>query len=248
MNDVHALLELTAHHAAHADTAHVLGVVDGGDQHLRGALGITLGSGNVLQDGIEQGLQVNTGLLQVQRGGTLAGRHVHDGVVQGGFVGLQVDQQVEDLAGDLLAALVGAVDLVDDDQHLQAQLEGLLQHEAGLGHGAFEGVHQQQHAVHHLEDALHLAAEVSVAGGVNDVDLGGAVVHGGVLGQDGNAALALDVAGVHHAVNGLLILVIGAALLEHLVDQGGLAVVNVGNDGNVANVFADHGNISLDIR
>ena len=76
-----------------------------------------------------------------------------------------------------------------------------------------------------------------MTGGIDNVDLGAAVVHGGVLGQDGDAALALDVAGVHHAVNGLLILVISAALLEHLVDQGGLAVVNVGNDGNVANVI-----------
>ena len=240
MNDVHALLEGAAHHAAHADAAYILGIVDGGDQHLRRALRIALGRGDVLEDGLEQGLQINAGLVHAQRGCTLAGGHIQDGVIQGAFIGVQVDQQIQNLAGDLLAPLVGAVDLVDDDQHLQLELQGLLQHEAGLGHGAFEGVHQQQHAVHHLQHALHLAAKVSVAGGIDDVDLGVAVVHGGVLGQDRNAALALDVAGVHHAVNGLLILVISAALLEHLVDQGGLAVVNVGNDGNIANVFADH--------
>ncbi len=34
------------------------------------------------------------------------------------------------------------------------------------------GVHQQQGAVGHLQDALDLAAEVGVAGRVDDVDLG----------------------------------------------------------------------------
>ena len=112
--------------------------------------------------------------------------------------------------------------------------------EARLGHRALEAVHQQQHAVHHLQHALHLAAEVRVAGGVHNVDLVAHVVHGGVLGQDGDAPLALDVAGVHHAVDGLLVLMVHAALLEHLVDQGRLAVVDVGDDGNVADIFTNH--------
>ena len=121
-----------------------------------------------------------------------------------------------------------------------SQLQGLAQHEAGLGHGPFEGVHQQNHAVHHLEHALHLAAKVRVARGVDDVDLGGAVAHGGVLGQDGDAALALDVAGVHDPILHLLVFAEDARLLEHLLHQGGLAMVYVGDDGDVANILTNH--------
>ena len=43
------------------------------------------------------------------------------------------------------------------------QLQRPAEDEAGLGHGALGGVHQQDHAVDHLQDALHLAAEVGMA-------------------------------------------------------------------------------------
>ena len=57
----------------------------------------------------------------------------------------------------------GAVDLIYYHDDPVAQLQGLGQHEAGLRHGALRGVHQQDDAVDHLQDALHLAAEVGVS-------------------------------------------------------------------------------------
>ena len=134
-------------------------------------------------------------------------------------------------------ALVGAVDLIDHHDDAVTQLQGTGQDEAGLGHGALSGIHQQDNTVDHLQNALHLAAEVGVAGGIHDVDLGVAVLDGGVLGEDGNAALTLQVIGVHNAIHRLLILAVRAALLEHLVHQRGLTVVNVGNDGYVSQKF-----------
>ena len=115
-----------------------------------------------------------------------------------------------------------------------AQLQGLGEDKAGLGHGTLGGVHKKDDAVDHFEDALHLAAEVGVARSVHDIDLGIAVLDGGILGQDGDAALTLKVAGVHDPVHHLLILAVDAALLQHLVHQGGLAVVYVGDDGDVS--------------
>ena len=56
----------------------------------------------------------------------------------------------------------------------QAALERLAQHEARLRHRPFGGVDQQQAAVGHLQHALDLAAEVGVAGRVDEVDLGAA--------------------------------------------------------------------------
>ena len=115
-----------------------------------------------------------------------------------------------------------------------AQLQCLGQHETGLRHGALCCVNQQDNAVDHLEDTLYLAAEVCVPRGVNDVDLGALVVDGGVLCQNGDAALPLQIVGVHNAIYDLLVFPIDAALLEHLVYQGSLTVVNVGNDGYVS--------------
>ena len=110
----------------------------------------------------------------------------------------------------------------------------LRHHELGLRQRAFGGVHQHQRAVHHVEDAFDLAAEIGVARGVDDVDAGVLPDHRGGLGQDGDAALALEIVGVHRALGHPLILAEGAGLLQQAVDQGGLAVVDMGDDGDVA--------------
>ena len=73
-----------------------------------------------------------------------------------------------------------------------------------------------------------------MARGIHDVNLHVLIVDGGVLGQDGDAPLPLQVIGVHDPFHGGLVLPVNAALLEHLVHQSGLAVVNVGDDGNVS--------------
>ena len=114
------------------------------------------------------------------------------------------------------------------------QLQRAGEDEARLRHGALSGIDEQDNAVDHLEDTLDLSAEVGVARGIDNVDLGVAVADGGVLGKDGDAALALKVVGVHDAVDDLLIFTVDAALLEHLVDKRGLAVVDVRDNGDVA--------------
>ena len=114
-------------------------------------------------------------------------------------------------------------------------------HEFGLRQRAFGGVDQHQRAVDHVEDALDLAAEIGVAGGVDDVDAGVLPLHRGRLGQDGDAALALQIVGVHRALGDLLVVAEGAGLLQQTVDERGLAVVDVGDDGDVTKV---HGSSS----
>ena len=76
---------------------------------------------------------------------------------------------------------------------------------------------------------------------VHDVDLVVLIVDGGVLGQNGDATLPLQIAGIHDPLHGGLILPVDAALLEHFVYQGGFAMVNVGNDGNITDfVLRNH--------
>ena len=226
--------------AADADAAHELVVVDRGDEHLRRALRIALRGRNVLENRVKQRAQIDARDRGVERRRAGAGAGIDDGGVQLALVRVQIDHQVDGLGDDLVAARVRTVHLVDHGDDRQAQRQRVLEHEAGLGHRALEGVDQQQHAVDHLEHALHLAAEVSVAGGIHDVDLHVLVVDGRVLGQDGDAALLFQIVAVHDAVGDLLVLTENAALLEHFVDQRGLAVVDVRNDGDVADVLTSH--------
>ena len=115
-----------------------------------------------------------------------------------------------------------------------AQLQGAAEYKAGLRHGALGGIHQEDNAIDHLQNTLHLAAKVGVAGGIHNVDFYVLIVDGGIFGQDGNAPLPLQVVGVHDPVHGGLILPVNAALLEHLVHQSGLSMVYVGDDGHIS--------------
>ncbi len=180
-----------------------------------------------------------------------AARGVDDREVEGVLGVALVEEVHEELVGlvdDLGDAGVTTVGLVDDQDDGHVGVQRLAQHEAGLGERALGGVDQQHDAVDHRQAALDLATEVGVAGGVDDVDdhrltaTGGTlVVHRGVLREDRDALLALEVAGVHDPVGDALGLVggEGAGLTQHGVDQRGLAVVDVGDDRDVAQVGAE---------
>ena len=74
-----------------------------------------------------------------------------------------------------------------------SRFSSALQDEPGLRQRSLGRVHEQQDAVDHLQPALDLAAEIGVAGRVDDVDLNVAQVDRGVLGEDRDAALTLEV-------------------------------------------------------
>ena len=76
-------------------------------------------------------------------------------------------------------------------------------------------------------------------GRVDDVDLEPAVTNGRVLGEDGDALLALEIHRVEHAVGDVLVFAEGARLPEHRVDERRLSVVDVGDDRDVADVLAE---------
>ena len=140
------------------------------------------------------------------------------------------------LVDDLADAGVGTVDLVDDQHDRQLRLERLAQHESGLGQRALAGIDEQQHAVDHGQRPLDLTAEVGVAGGVDDVDLDLAVVDRRVLGEDRDALFTLEVGRVHDSLVDVRVDPKGTGLPQHGIDEGRLAVVDVGNDRDVSDV------------
>ena len=149
----------------------------------------------------------------------------------------QGGEQVKGLVQNAVRISMGPVDLVQHQDGAQAKLKGLAEHELGLGHDALFGIDQQQTAIDHAQDALNLAAEIGVAGGVDDIDPGLArhaiPKHAGALGQNRNAALALLVIRVHGPLYRRLIGSENPGLGQQLVNQCGLAVVNVSDDCDV---------------
>ena len=92
----------------------------------------------------------------------------------------------------------GVLLVVDAADGPQAQTRFVLRKALEAG----GGVHHQQHAVDHVHDALDLAAEIRVAGGVHDVDVVILVFERGVLGADRDALLPLQVHRIHDAFLG----------------------------------------------
>ena len=77
--------------------------------------------------------------------------------------------------------------------------------------------------------------------GVDDVDVGVAVPDRAILGEDRDPALPLEIVGVHHALGDVLVLRERAGLHEQLVDERRLAVIDVGDDRDVAQGFGRRG-------
>ena len=117
-------------------------------------------------------------------------------------------------------------------------IDGLIDVGQGLRLHALGGIDHQQRALAGGQAAAHLVGEVDMARRVHQVELVGLAVLGGVgqahgLRLDGDAALALDIHGIQHL---LAHLARGqaAAGLDQAVGQGRLAMIDMGDDGEVA--------------
>ena len=149
-------------------------------------------------------------------------------------------EQIESLVHHPFRTRTRAVDLVHHHHRLQAERQSLARHEASLWHGAFDRIYQYQHPIYHRQCALYLAAEIPVSRSVHDVDMHSGVFQGSVLRQDRDAPFALEVVAVHDPLLEMLVSGEYTGLAEQFIYQGGLAMVDVGDDCDIAN-GAGHG-------
>ena len=132
------------------------------------------------------------------------------------------------------------VDLVQHGDDLEVVLEGEVAVGQGLGLDALRGVDDEDDTLTRGEGPAHLVAEVDVAGRVDQVEDVAVPLDADVLGLDRDAPLALEI----HRVEVLLAHVArlnSAGDLEDAVGERRLAVVDVGDDREVADPGAVHG-------
>ena len=196
---------------------------------------------DMLQHEIEQRRHVLFRPVGRERHPALLGGAVEDRKVELLVGRVERGEEIEHLVDHLARPRVGLVDLVDADDGLQPDLQRLADHELGLRHRPFGGVDQHDRAVDHREDALDLAAEIGVAGRVDDIDPNVLPHDRGRLGENGDAALALEVIRIHHPLGDALVVAKCARLLQEPVDEGRLAVVDVSDDGDVAKLHDGRG-------
>ena len=225
----HALL-----HAAHGQTAKEAGVFEGSNLEERFTVRIALRSRDAFDNLVHQDAEVAIRVFKFGAANALTATAEDLVKVELFFRCIEFAEQVKDLVQSEERVAAVAVDLVHDDNRGKTELQSLLRHKAGLGHRAFECVNHQDNAIDSAQNAFHLATEVSMPRGIDDVHAVSLVHHARVLGEDGNAAFAFEVIGVHHAVHDFFTFMEGTALFEELVHQGCFTVVNVGDDGNVS--------------
>ncbi len=205
----------------------------------KGASRRDAGGGTWLDDQVEKRGEIVPRRVEVRHRPAGAARGIEGREIELLRIGVERGEEVENLVVNRHRPGVGAIDLVDDDDRAQPLAQRLHGHELGLRHRPFGGIDQHQDAVDHAEDALDLAAEIGVAGRVDDVDADALPHHRGAFGEDGDAALALELVGIERPLHHLLIGAKGAALAQELIDQRRLAVIDMRDDGDVADVHEE---------
>ena len=196
-----ANLHVTVEHAADGDPSEVVARIEVGDQDLQRRLGVPARRRNVVDDRVEQRPEVAPGLVEAQARRAGARARVQHRETELFLRRVQIDEQIVNLVQHFLDARVRPVDLVDDDDRGQPPLERLPEDEPRLRQRTLGRVHEQHDAVHHRQRPLHLAAEIGVAGRVHDINEDVLIVDGGVLGENRNPALALEVGIVHRPLD-----------------------------------------------
>ncbi len=156
-----------------------------------------------------------------------------------GAGGVDADH-ILDLFGHAVAVGRRKVDLVQDGDDFVVRVDGVVDVGERLRLDPLRGVHDQQRSFDGAHGAGDLVGEIDVAGGVDQVEDILLAVLGGVvdphrLGLDRDAALAFDV----HAVEHLLFHVAvghGVGGLDQPVGERGFPVVDMGDDGEIADV------------
>ena len=213
-----ALLDAEVDH--HAQIRVVLAVEHEG---LQGGFGVALGGGDVLHHVLQHGVDVDA-----QLGGDLRG----------------IQRGKPDDVLHLLLCLHGVgggeVDLVEYRQDLQVVIHGKVGVRQRLRLYALGGVHHQQRTLARRQRAADLVVEVHVTRRVDEVQgirlaVGGGIEDPDGAGLDGDTPLTLQI----HVVQQLvfhLALRHGIALFQQAIRQRGFSVVDVSDDGEVADV------------
>ena len=149
-----------------------------------------------------------------------------------------------DLATHQLRVSVGEVDLVDDRDHLEVIVDRLVHVGECLRLNALGCVHHEERALACCKGSRDLVGKVDMSRRVDEVQLirdrvGCRVCEADGLRLDGDAALALEVELVEH-----LVLHVAqrdsAGRLEQPIRKGGLAVIDVRDDAEVADPVKTH--------
>jgi len=148
-------------------------------------------------------------------------------------------QRFLDFGANEIGPGAGQVDLVEgrDDDQVLLDSEEVVGHRLCLH--ALRCVHHQQASLARLQRARHFIAEIDVSRRIDEVELVELAIlvlvpQADGLGLDGDATFALEIHPVEHREILVIALLHCSRRLEQALGQGALAVIDVGDDAEVA--------------
>src|SRR5262249_47939779 len=211
-------------HQHHDAEIEVVPAID--QQRLEGGIAVAPGGWQAGNDRLQDSLDVEARL----------------GRDQNRIRGIEADH-VLDLLPDLVGLGGRQIDLVEDRHDLMVVVERLVDVRQRLCLDALARVHDQKRALAGRQAAVDLIGEIHMSWGVDQVEdiilaVPGVVVQPHRLSLDGDAALALDIHGIEHLLpTGPFPLGKAAGDLDQPVRKGRLAMVDMGDDGKISDVF-----------
>src|SRR5712672_3767026 len=196
-----AALDGAVEHAADGDAAEKIAVIEIHHLDLQDAFRIAGRRGDGFDDSLEERQEIFRVIADFAMGHADACVGVNDRKIELVFRSVEVDEKIVDFVEHFLGASVGAIDFIEHDDGWQLGRKGLLQDIASLRQRAFAGVNQDNDAIDHAQRTLDFAAEIAVAGRVNDIDFSVVKKESGILGENGDAALALEIVGIHDTLD-----------------------------------------------
>ena len=226
------------------DTTQIFAVVDGGDQCLCRGFHIACRCRNVVDDGFKQRFHIPFSCGRIFGSVAASCRSEYKGGIQLIVICIQFHEQFQNFIDDIIRSCFRSVNFIYTNHYGMVQFQRFAQNEFCLGHGAFKGIYHQNNAVYHFQYTFYFAAEVCVAGCIDDIDLHITVIYCCVFGKDRDPSFPFNIAAVHNTFLYRLIGTEDPALFQELVNQCGFTVVNMGNNGYISDIF----NILLHIK
>jgi hypothetical protein len=156
------------------------------------------------------------------------------------IVRVEIEEELIDLIDHRIGPGIRPIDLVDDHDCRQVGGEGFREHIPGLRHRPLGGVNQQQDAIDQGKGSFNLASEVRMARRVHQIDTDSLPFDGGSLGENGDAALTFLIIGIHDSIDPRFVGGKDPGGVQHGIHQGGLAMVDVRDQRDVAKGSSRH--------
>lgn len=127
------------------------------------------------------------------------------------------------------------IDLIEHRNNCEIMFHSHIEHRQRLRLNTLRGIHEQNGSFTRGEAAAHLVPKIRMPRSVDEIELHTRILHTHRLELDGNPPLALQIHGIQQ-LRFHLTMLLGASQLDHAVGKRGLAVIDVRDDAEIADI------------